>query len=425
MPQQLSAGSVRVQRFGLAFDPGQRRLDFPHAEVDELSHQAGRVKYTATDLHFEELRAQLERGQWQAQSASAGSVKFRDTKDRFALDIGRVEFPRGLLATRAVGAGVELITPHASLSDVVLTVRGPFRRQPVPAAASTAETQPMPALPPPGTPPATPVAPATAPVLRQERLRFLDGVSGEIKLTLKVKLDLPVVGSRTLDQGLRIPIKDGGLDFRQLEKGLDWLEGAFLDLGVDSGRLVLSYGVPIVLPSREIISWTLDADAQTLAKFDRVPLRSLFDFRLPRRKDAGAATSKDKRSRLAAFAIDKIEVKLSLLAPRSLEIGGGAILFGGDDAPGIVDLSIAGGVRSPGSGALKGSIGLLDTTIKDLRLGGMLMTVDRLHLGAIDQLEVVFDGFNPTEIHARIDRVTATNLALVLGGPRPGEGDER
>src|SRR6185503_12779579 len=118
---------------------------------------------------------------------------------------------------------------------------------------------------------------------------------------------------------------------------------------------------------------------------------------------------------------EAIDIKLSLLAPRSLEVGTGAILFGGDDSPGIVDLSIAGSIARNGPGALKGSIALLDTTIKDLHMGGAQMTVDRLHLGAIEDLVVSFDGFNPTEITARIDRATATNLALVLG-PRPPAG---
>jgi hypothetical protein len=414
--QRLSA-NLRVQRFGLAFDPAQRRLDFPHVDVEGFEGEAGKIKYTATELQLEGLRAQLERGQWQAASASAGTVRLADEGGRFELTCGRLEFPRGLLATRAVAAGVELLTPHASFGDVTVKIRGPFRRTPpppVPIAVSTAETQPMTTVPAAAAAPPPPAPPEAPRPLRQERLRFLDGVSGDIKLTIRVKLDLPVIGSRTLDQVLRIPIKDGGLDFRALEKGLDWLEGAFLDIGLENERLVVSYGVPIVLPSREIISWSLDADARTLAKFDRVPLRSLADFRVAKKKN-----DKDKRaSRLEAFSMEAIDIKLSLLAPRSLEVGTGAILFGGDDAPGIVDLSIAGSIAQTGPGALKGSIALLDTTIKDLHMGGAQMTVDRLHLGAIDDLVVSFDGFSPTEITARIDRATATNLALVLG-PRP------
>jgi hypothetical protein len=406
--QRLTA-NVRVQRFGVDFDTSKRRLELPHAELDDFTGQIGRVLYAAGDVHFEGLRAVLEHGQWQAASASAGAVTFREVDGRFDLSIGRIELPRGALATRAVAAGGELLAPHASLSDVTLKVRGPFRRQAaVPVAVSTAETQPMATVPPPAPNPEAP--------LRQERLRFLDGVSGEIKLTIKVKLDLPVVGSRSLDQKLVIPISEGALDFRALDKGLDWLEGTFLDIGLDGERLAVKWRVPVIT-SREIISWALDADALTLAKFDRVPLRSLADFRVARRKDR---SDKDKPSRLESFAIESVEAKLSLTAPRSLEIGGGAILFGGEGSPGIVDLSCGGAIRSPGPGELDGSIALVDATIKDLHLGGLAMTVDRLHLGSIDHIQVTFDGFKPVEIMAKIDRATATNLALVLGRKRAG-----
>ena len=224
-----------------------------------------------------------------------------------------------------------------------------------------------------------------------------------------------MVGSRSLDQKLVIPIKDGALDFRALDKSLDWLEGTFLDIGLDGERLAVKWRVPVIT-SREIISWALDADALTLARFDKVPLRALGDFRI-RRKDRG---DKDKPSRLESFSIEGVEAKLSLTAPRSLEVGGGAILFGGEGSPGIVDLSFAGALRSPGAGALDGSVALVDATIKDLHFGGLAMTVDRLHLGSIDHVQIAFDGFNPAEVTAKIDRATATNLSLVMGRKRAG-----
>jgi hypothetical protein len=401
--QRVNA-SVKVQKFGLLFDPTQRRLDFPHAEIDSLDGQAGKIQYTARELQLENLRAQLRQGQWQASAASAGAVALRDQDGKMSLDIGQLEFPRGLLFARAVAGNVELVTPHASLADVKLCVKGPFRRQPPPDAPPPPPTEPKP--------------------LRQDRLRFLDGVSGEIKMTLSVRLDLPVIGTRTLDQALRIPIKDGSLDFRALDKGLDWLEGAVIDIELEDRRLAVKWGVPVlknVMPSREVISFMLDEDALTLARFDRVPLRSLVDFRTGGTKsDAGKDKDKDKDSKrkwVRSVSMDKIQLALSLLAPRSFEVGGGAILFGGDDAPGIVDFAIAGALHHPAApGSLRGSIGLVDTTIKDLQLGGAVLTVDRLHLGKIEQLEVTFDGFAATEVTATIDRVTATNLALVLGG---------
>ena len=54
--------------------------------------------------------------------------------------------------------------------------------------------------------------------------------------------------------------------------------------------------------------------------------------------------------------------------------------------------------------------------IKDVRAGGLSATADRLHIGPIDRIELVFDGFRPVSLTASLHRVTATNLALVLGG---------
>ena len=52
----------------------------------------------------------------------------------------------------------------------------------------------------------------------------------------------------------------------------------------------------------------------------------------------------------------------------------------------------------------------------DLRLGPVSMTSDRLHFDGLDELVVTFDGFRPTKITCVIHRVTATNLALHVGG---------
>ena len=42
-------------------------------------------------------------------------------------------------------------------------------------------------------------------------------------------------------------------------------------------------------------------------------------------------------------------------------------MFGGEDQPGMVDLKVTGAIRDRGPGALRGAIGSIDTTIKDLR----------------------------------------------------------
>jgi hypothetical protein len=321
----------------------------------------------------------------------------RDDAGRFDMSVARAELPHGLRLVRAADANIELISPNVTFSDLRLTIKGPFERKAAPA--------PAPQL--------------TTPVERQERLRFLDSLSGRIYTTLKVQLDLPVLGVRTLDQQLRVPIQEGSLDYRALEDSLDWLEGTFLDIKHEDQRLKVQWKVPIFGGGHDLITWALDTDASTLASFGRVPVRSLADFRLPgSNKPPTESEIGRKRGVLKAFTLDKIEVAVSLLAPRHLDVGGGTIMFGGEDQPGMVDLKVSGAIRDRGAGALKGAIGSVDTTVKDLKLGPAVISADRLHFDGVDELEVTFDGFRPTSVTVLVHRVTATNLSIKIGEPK-------
>jgi hypothetical protein len=117
---------------------------------------------------------------------------------------------------------------------------------------------------------------------------------------------------------------------------------------------------------------------------------------------------------LQALSLDALDIALSLLAPRSVEVGGGMIMFGGDDQPGMVDLKVSGSIHDRGAGELKGAIGSVDVTIKDVQLGPVKLTADRLHFDGLDQLEVVFDGFRPANVMVIVHRVTATNASLQI-----------
>lgn len=410
MAQRIEA-DVAVRRFAFVGEEGSRRLLFPHATAQNVDGRTGAIAYGAKDLVFDELEGRLDGVRWHAEAASLGEVWLRDDSGSLEMAIPRVELPRGILMVRAEH-GVEIVAPHASLADVQVTMSIP----PTPP-------------PPPGALVPTRPAPAPAAGLRQERWRFLDGVAGKINLTIKVKLDLPVLGTRSLDQVLRIPIVDGHLDYRALNDSLDWLEGAFLDLDVDDDRLAVGFRVPIFGSSRDLISWALDDAAVKMARFGKVPLRSLVDFRVGRGgpSSPSAPRSEDrKRSILRALTLDSIEVALSMLAPRSLEIGGGTIMFGGDDAPGIVNFQIAGSIDDRAAGFLRGTAGSVDTTIKDLRLGGSLsLNADRLSFDRIEDLQVAFEGFTPKAVSATIHRVTATNLMLTIGRPPAAEPPER
>lgn len=399
MPTRVET-DVSVQRFGFVSDDAGNRLLFPRAETHKLEGRSGTVTYGVADCLLEKLEGRLGTLLWKADSASFGNAWLRDDAGKFDIAVDRIEMPSGIQLTRA-SSGVEIIAPQVSFSEMRLTVNGPFGR-------TTSEVPPPP--PSEGTP-----------ELRQDRLRFLDSLTGRIYLTVKVVLDLPVLGKRTLDQELKLPIQEGMIDFRALEDSLDWLEGKFIDIEADGDRLVLSWKVPIVGSQRELMSWQLDSDAATVSSFGKVPVRSLADFRTRGGGSGGTkekSEDKGKRKIVQALSIEGIDIAIGLLAPRSLEVGNGLIMFGGDDQPGMVDLQVAGGIRDSGPGKLTGRIGSIDTTIKDLRMGPVLLTADRLHFDGLDGLEVTFDGFRPAKITMVVHRVTATNLAMRLGGDR-------
>jgi len=395
MPTKVGA-DIEVQQFAFVGDQAGRRLVFPHAQTHKVEGKSGSTVYGAAECTFEKLEGQLGILRWDAESASIGSTWLKSETGRYSITAERVEMPHGLRLVRAAdiaaGGRLELVSPHVSFSELRVDINGPFGRS-KPADA--------------------PAAPKS-PTRRQEKLRFLDSLTGRIYLTVKVQLDLPVLGIRTLDQQLRLPIQEGSLDFRALEDSLDWLEGAFLDIKHDGDFLKVVWKVPIFGSSHDLITWQLDKDASALAAFGRVPVRSLTDFKA---SEAGPPKKEPKKDGgvLRSLKVDGIDIAISLLAPRNLEVGQGLIAFGGDDTPGMVDLKVSGAIGNKGAGRLRGAIGSVDTTVKDLKIGPAEITCDRLHFDGLDQLEVTFDGFTPTKISMVIHRVTATNLAIKLG----------
>lgn len=405
MPARLSA-DVNVENFGLESGDNGIRLEFPVSTIGPMVGTAGAVSWTISGGTFQGLSARLRSGQWQATSGKIQGLTLRGPDDAVVLEIAELDLPDGVMLSPSIH-GVELNAPTAMLRSIKVANRGGVEVPDTPIKVEV--TDPT-------------AAPVVKSELRQTELTFLDGLAGELRLTVKVQLDLPVVGVRTLDQKLRIPIEKGSLNFRELDKSLDWLEGTFLDIDVRDGRLMIRWRVPI-LGSHEIISWALDPAAKNLAAFDRVPVRSLADFRIAGGKKDGKGDG--KRGRLRSLSVENIEVKLSMNAPRSVAIGDGHVLFGGEDSPGLVDLKVTGQVGDgdrPGS--LRGSIGELDLTVADLALGdGTQVSIDRVRLGQIDPVELRLVGFGAAGINATIAEIAATNLKLRLGNtakPTPG-----
>src|SRR5258705_8476775 len=118
---------ITVQRFGFASDTAGKRLVFPRVESHHTEGRSGSVGYGAADVLFEALEGRLDTLRWTADAASFGRAWLRDDHGRFDIAVERIEMPSGVMLVRA-DRGVELVSPHVSLSEMRLNVKGPFGR---------------------------------------------------------------------------------------------------------------------------------------------------------------------------------------------------------------------------------------------------------------------------------------------------------
>lgn len=395
-PRTQIAADMDVQRFGFVSDASGNRFVFPRAQAVKIDGIAGTTRYGAAQCICTALEGRLDALRWKAESVRVETAWLRDESGRYEMVADRIDHPGGLMLVRGAdhvhGSRIEILAPEASLHELRFTYKGPFERK--------SSVQP----------------PAASPTLRQTKLGFLDGLSGHVVATVKVRLDVPVLGERTLDQELRVPIQDGAIDFKALDDSLHWLGGAFLDIAHEADQLKLRWKVPIVGPSHDLLTWPLDPAASTLAAFGRVPVRSLTEPHVAQTGTSteAAADKKDKRKILSAIALDGIDVALSLATAGHIELEPGLIAFGDNPQSPRVSATLSGAIGDQGAGALKGAISHIDTTIKDLRLGPIEITADRLCFDGPLELEVAFDGFRPTCITAVIHRATATNLSIQI-----------
>ncbi|MEO6776426.1 MAG: hypothetical protein ABI467_26010, partial [Kofleriaceae bacterium] len=169
MPTRVGA-DIEVQQFAYVGDETGKRLVFPHAQTHKVEGQSGTARYGAAECSFEKLEGQLGALRWEAESASIGGAWLKSTTGRYDITAERIEMPHGLRLVRAAdleaGGRLELVSPHVSFSELRVDIQGPFGRT---------------------APAATPAAPKS-PTRRQEKLRFLDSLTGRIYLTMKVQL---------------------------------------------------------------------------------------------------------------------------------------------------------------------------------------------------------------------------------------------
>lgn len=147
--------------------------------------------------------------------------------------------------------------------------------------------------------------------------RLLNGLFGELKVDLRVDIEVPILGRRRATHRFRVPVEAGAVNFRQLEGDLSTLENALLDFAVRDSALVLERGIPL-LPTRgrgkAILVWDLDEEDLALAKDrHRVRLAVLPMMRIAKDAVEHESESKSKpKVALRALGLENVELALRL-----------------------------------------------------------------------------------------------------------------
>ena len=407
---RLFFGAVRVTGFTVSTSAGSskkplRKLALTRLDIDGLEGELGELHYRADEVSLDGLHGLLGRGQITAEAADAAGLHLRG--QGFAAHIRSISCASGLLS-----AGVhELVAPHVSFEDVKVVIDD------VGAVLS-------------GRSPTSTGAPLD--------LRCLDALQGQLDIDLAVDMTLPWLKKRrSVTHYFRIPIVDGTVDYERLEDDVHWLEAAFLTIDQVDDQLILARDLPLVpYAGKALLTWRLEPEDIPVADMRRVHLRNLMRPRVPsKRREKGKS-----RLVLHALAMQNIKLALHVDRPVQLSLPGGAMLqFGDDESAGMAGLTLAGELRhigeppadkagaesrdqkagnapslpdTRGPTSLRGSVDLLDVTLQDLRLGGATVSVDRLHIGSIERIELAFDGFRPQRLEISIGRMAATNLRI-------------
>lgn len=247
------------------------RVESPRVEATRL-----RVEWGAAGFRLE------------AHGARAPSLKVR--ADAFELEL------EAIAIAHLVSHEAHVLLEGAEVGKVILDARF----EPRDSASATVE-----------------LVPKAAPPVAHPRFdgRLLDALFGELKVDLRVDLEVPILGRRVATHRFRVPVEAGAVNFLQLEDDLSTLENAILNFSVRDHALVLERGIPLLQSrgnGKAIVVWALDDVDHALARDrDRVRLAVLPDFDLAKDADSDGTEPKSK-PKIAIRALGAENVELSL-----------------------------------------------------------------------------------------------------------------
>jgi hypothetical protein len=250
-------------------------------------------------------------------------------------------------------------------------------------------------------------------------LSILDLLEGHVAVDLGTDVTVPVLGRRAATHRFRIPIVEGAIDFRALEKNLATLENLVLDFELEDDKLVLEKDIPLVpFDNKPLVQWPLDAGGHALARTDRIRLAVLARPELPASTKAEADQA--RRTQGSAVQLRKIDarrldVELRVAAPFQLSAAGGRVCWGGNAKPSVGALRVRGDLAHVPGDPPPGELGItakdLHASLDDISLGGTRrLTVGALHLPALERLVVAFAGLRPG---ATTGKLTGLRLAKI------------
>lgn len=248
---------------------------------------------------------------------------------------------------------------------------------------------------------------------------LFDGLSGRAHVDVGVAYKLALFERRAVHE-FRVPIQQGTLDFRELERGLAGLEDALLDFSVRDDALVLELGLPF-LPTRglgrRLVAWELSEDERDLARANRVRLARLARPRILVGNE-GEETQSDSPpegeergdiGRLRELAFQNIDLELSLEhRPRAMDaalrrLGVGILRVWG---------SLVHSVGREVSSSLSASAQRLHLEAHDLRLGARRFDVEAMDVARIPTVDIRASGARLQSGELQLEGMRAGRIAF-------------
>jgi hypothetical protein len=259
---------------------------------------------------------------------------------------------------------------------------------------------------------------------RRFDFRFLDRLNGHLNVDLNLDVKVPLLGRRRGKHAFRVPIENGTINYRKLERNLSPLEDAVIDVELRDDRLILEKDIPLLpFNNKEILFWRLDSHEQELAQRRLVRLRTLLNYELPPTDPKEEAQEededRDKDRTIPAVAAREVDVLLSLGGGDRIPLGDGWLRLGDEATPAVGELRLRGEAHYEGGHDLAPTqaypiLRAVSLGLEAIRLGTARVRAD-LFIGSIEEATVGFRVFLPNRLEARVRDLRLIDVSVELG----------